>query len=337
MIYPKFIKPGDTIGVTATSAGNGDKLHIRKLESAIAQLEEKDYKIVETPDVRTDKNARSAPKKERAIEFMNVITNDNIDAVITARGGEFLIEILPYLDFEEIKRHPKWVQGFSDTTGIGFCITTICDIATIYGENFGSFGMKPWHKCLYNNLEILEGKTFEQESFDKYQDGWQEEITGLEPLNTTKDVVWKNARKEEKVLLEGRIIGGCIDILHSLVGTRYDRVKKFCEKYKEDGIIWFFDNCELTSEEVLRTLWQFKEANWFENCKGIVFGRTMTRKSNTGITFEEAVMQVLEQLQIPIIFDADIGHVPPQMTIINGAKTKIECKGGKGKLCFTLK
>lgn len=337
MIFPEFIKPGDKIGVTATSAGNGDKIHINKLESAILQLENRGYKIIETQNTRTDLKGRSAPKEIRAKEFMNLIEDDNINAIITARGGEFLVEILTFLNFKEIKQNPKWVQGFSDTTGIGFCITTICDIATIYGENFSSFGMKPWHKCMENNLELLEGKKMKQKSFERYQNGWQEEITGLEPLNDTEKVEWKNARGEDEIFIDGRLIGGCIDILHSIVGTKFDKVKEFCIKYREDGIVWFFDNCELTSEEILRTLWQFKESGWFDYCRGIIFGRTMTRKSNTDITFEEAVMQGIEDLNVPIIFDSDIGHVPPQLTLINGAKVKIESKGGKGKLCFTLK
>lgn len=55
MKYPQFIKPGDTIGVTATSAGNGDEFHIRKLENAIQNFKEKGYTIQETSNVRTDK------------------------------------------------------------------------------------------------------------------------------------------------------------------------------------------------------------------------------------------------------------------------------------------
>ena len=268
---------------------------------------------------------------------MSLVENDNIDVIITSRGGEYLLEILPYIDFEKVKNSPKWVQGFSDTTGIGFCITTICDIATIYGENFGSFGMRPWHKSISDSLEMLEGKKLENENYDKYQSEWQEEVTGLEPLNVTKDVEWKNARDEEKISMKGRLIGGCIDILHSIVGTKFDKVKEFCEKYKDDGTIWFFDNYELSSEEMIRTLWQFREAGWFNNCKGIIFGRTLTRKTISDTSFEEAVMTTVGDLDVPIIFDADIGHVSPQMPLINGAKVIIESSSGKGKIKFELR
>ena len=337
MLYSTNIKKGDTIGVTATSDGNIDKIKIKRLDNAIKNFEERGYTIKETPNVRSSYKGRSSSKEQRAKEFMQLVEDKNIAAIITARGGDFLLEILPYIDFEKIRKNPKWIQGFSDTTGLGFCVTTICDIATIYAENFGDFGMENWHTCLGNNLKILEGKEIIQESFKEYQSMFQDYKIGLETYNLDKKVEWKNAQNEEKIELNGRILGGCIDILVSLVGTKFDKVKEFIEKYKNDKIVWFFDNCELTSEGILRGLWQLKEAGWFSNISGFIFGRTMTRSSCYGISFEEAVKEVLQELNVPIILEADIGHLPPQFTIINGAIVHIVSKDGKGKIDFTLK
>lgn len=337
MLYSTNIKKGDAIGVTATSDGNIDKIKIKRLDNAIKNFEERGYTIKETPNVRSSYKGRSSSKEQRAKEFMKLVEDKNIAAIITARGGDFLLEILPYIDFEKIRKNPKWIQGFSDTTGLGFCVTTICDIATIYAENFGDFGMENWHTCLENNLKILEGKEIIQESFKEYQSMFQDYKIGLETYNLDKKVEWKNAQNEEKIELNGRILGGCIDILVSLVGTKFDKVKEFIEKYKNDKIVWFFDNCELTSEGILRGLWQLKEAGWFSNISGFIFGRTMTRSSCYGISFEEAVKEVLQELNVPIILEADIGHLPPQFTIINGAIVHIVSKDGKGKIDFTLK
>lgn len=337
MLYSTNIKKGDTIGVTATSDGNIDKIKIKRLDNAIKNFEERGYTIKETPNVRSSYKGRSSSKEQRAKEFMKLVEDKNIAAIITARGGDFLLEILPYIDFEKIRKNPKWIQGFSDTTGLGFCVTTICDIATIYAENFGDFGMENWHTCLENNLKILEGKEIIQESFKEYQSMFQDYKIGLETYKLDKKVEWKNAQNEAKIELNGRILGGCIDILVSLVGTKFDKVKEFIEKYKNDKIVWFFDNCELTSEGILRGLWQLKEAGWFSNTSGFIFGRTMTRSSCYGISFEEAVEEVLQELNVPIILEADIGHLPPQFTIINGAIVHIVSKDGKGKIDFTLK
>lgn len=337
MIYPANIEKGNTIGVTATSDGNIDKTRINRLENAIQNFEKRGYTIKETPNVRSSYQGRSSGKEQRAKELMQLIEDKNIAAIITAKGGDFLLEILPYIDFKKIVENPKWIQGFSDTTGLGFCVTTICDIATIYAENFGDFGMENWQSCLENNLKILEGEELIQESFSEYQSTFQDYKTGLEGYLLDKKVEWKNAKKEETIELNGRILGGCIDILVSLVGTKFDKVKEFIEKYKNDKMIWFFDNCELTSEGMIRGLWQLKEADWFKNVGGFIFGRTMTRKSCYDISFEEAVMEVLQELKVPIIFEADIGHLPPQITIVNGAIAHIVSERGKGTLEFKLK
>lgn len=199
MLYSTNIKKGDTIGVTATSDGNIDKIKIKRLDNAIKNFEERGYTIKETPNVRSSYKGRSSSKEQRAKEFMKLVEDKNIAAIITARGGDFLLEILPYIDFEKIRKNPKWIQGFSDTTGLGFCVTTICDIATIYAENFGDFGMENWHTCLENNLKILEGKEIIQESFKEYQSMFQDYKIGLETYKLDKKVEWKNAQNEAKI------------------------------------------------------------------------------------------------------------------------------------------
>ena len=71
--------------------------------------------------------------------------------------------------------------------------------------------------------------------------------------------------------------------------------------------------------------------------RGIVFGRTMLEISGTGLTFHEAVKTAFKDMDIPIILDADIGHKPPQLTIINGAIATIISENGKGSVLFELK
>ena len=60
-------------------------------------------------------------------------------------------------------------------------------------------------------------------------------------------------------------------------------------------------------------LWQMKNAGYFENCKGIIFGRPFIIKEDCEISFEKAIKDAFGNSNIPIICDADVGHVPPQM------------------------
>lgn len=337
MIYPKFIKEKDIIGITSPSDGVTKKEKIYRLDNAINKINKQGFNVYETKNVRTSTKGRSSSPKTRANELEELFQNDNIKAIICSSGGDFLLEMLSELDLKVIKDNPKWIQGFSDPTGLLYTITTNLDIATIYSDNFLSFGMNPWHKSLNNNIEILKGNIIKQHSFSKYEEEYTNYITGDEPYNLTKKVYWKILNNKEKVNISGRIIGGCIDIINDLFGTRFDKTLEFITKYKNDGIIWYFDNCECSSEQLTRTLWKLKDTGYFKYCNGIIFGRSAINKSYYDISFEEAVYESLKELNIPIIIDADIGHVSPRMTIINGALTNIEVEDGKGTIEFILK
>lgn len=268
----------------------------------------------------------SASGKIRAQEFDSLITEKNVKIIMCASGGDFLVEMLPFVNWQHIKENPKWIMGYSDPTYLLYIITTKLDIATIYGCNAGSFDQTNLHECLKNNLKILSGNIVRQDSFSYYQKDWLENSDGY---HLTEKVYWETINKE--VDITGRIIGGCLDCLKDLIGTSYDYTKEFIEKYKKDGIIWYFDIFEPSAEVVYRTLFQMREAGWFKYIKGIIVGRVAFPKHfNENFTYQEALKRMFPEL--PIIFNADIGHIPPKMTIINGSIAHITCKNGKGAI-----
>lgn len=375
MIYPGFIKKGGTIGITALSDGNKKDTDFIRLNSAKEKLRAKGYKLMETAHVRSSYKGRSTDGKTRADEFAELIKNKDVMWIISAKGGEYLMEMLPFVDFNMVKDYPTWIQGYSDNTGITYTVTTNCDMATVYGCNFNDFGMESWHKAISDNLPILEGNSITQTSFDRYEDGFFDRITGLEGYNLGKQVYWRNIigniaenrtgntagnttgniaentagnRAEnitvntteniaenttgQEVTVSGRLLGGCLDVLLNLVGTKYDKTVPFLEKYKEDGILWYLESFSLNSEALTRGLWQLREAGWFQTAKGFVFGRPAFFDEEGEISYEEAVLTAIGELQVPVILDADIGHKAPAMTIINGVIGTITCIDGKGSL-----
>ncbi len=130
----------------------------------------------------------------------------------------------------------------------------------------------------------------------------------------------------------GRLLGGCLDTLVHLVGTPYGEVPKFASDHKSDGLILFLENCELSPSGVARSLWQMRLAGWFNNLRAIVFGRSSAADARevSSLSYVDALETVLGDLKIPIIFDADIGHRPPQMILVNGAFADIEYVAGTG-------
>ena len=337
MIYPSFIKENNCIGVPAPSAGADCAERINKSLNAKKTLEKLGYKLILSENFLKCEKGRSTTAKQRAKEINNMFSSKDINMILCAAGGEFLVEILPYIDFDLIKENPKFIAGFSDPTGLLYPITTKCDIATIYGQNFTSFGSETLHQSQLDFLEIVKGNLNEEYSYDLYENEYVEKKTGLENYNLTEKVFWKTL-DDKPATIKGRIIGGCFDVISTLAGTKYDGIKNFNEKYKNDGIIWYFDKCELSKEETIRVLWKMNELGYFKYTKGIVFGRFGTDKTYYDYDTKTCLKDsVLKELNIPIIYDADISHKAACLAIVNGAIAEIDVKDGKGKIKFEYK
>lgn len=252
MIFPKALKKGDLIGITAPSSGVAGAL-TRKLDNAKMQLGQLGFESVETKSVRTQYKQASSESRQRAEEFMELYLDERITAVIPPWGGEFLMDMLPYLDYNALKSaSPKWVAGFSDISTLLFTLTTKYDIATSHGPNFMDFGNTPIDPSVLKELEILQaGGEFEQSSLELYQKKWPDGENA--PYNLTEKVEWKLVGEDSHCSFKGRLIGGCMDVICKLIGTPYEDVRGFVEKYKNDGIIWYLESCEMNAAEIYRT------------------------------------------------------------------------------------
>ena len=325
MLYPKFIKEKDTIGICAPSAGVGHKLDDFRKSNRV--LKSYGYRIRETASVRVN-NVRSASAKKRAAELDELVTDRKIDCILCAAGGDFMLEMMPYVNFEHISENPKWIAGMSDPTNILFTVTTMLDIATLYGRNGAGFSEKP-ERSEKTFLDYMKGDIHAQKSYSRY-------INFLDMINEIdayQDVRWIS-RKEE--VLEGRLIGGCVESLDKLIGTPFDHVDDFVERYKDDGIIWYFDLFDMSSYNFYLTLLQFKYAGWFRYCKGVLIGRPAFPKvEDKKLDYIKAADKALGK--IPHIMEMDIGHTFPNFTLINGALCKVRYKDGKGDIAFKLK
>jgi muramoyltetrapeptide carboxypeptidase LdcA involved in peptidoglycan recycling len=142
---------------------------------------------------------------------------------------------------------------------------------------------------------------------------------------------------EGHVAMEGRILGGCMDCLVTLLGTRYDKVSEFNRRYKDDGVIWYLESCDLNPFGIRRAMWQMREAGWFDMAKGFLIGRPYHYGEEMfGLDNYEAVKGIIGELGLPIVMDCDIGHVAPMMPLINGAYACVEYTDGRLNIDYQL-
>ena len=307
MKYPKSLNKNSLIGICAPSSGVGKK--IEQFDISINNLK-REFNIIETNSVRKLGYESNIPKI-RGKEFNQLLDNKEVDMIFCASGGDFCLSSLEFINFDLIKDNIIWVEGYSDPTSILYYITTKYDIATIYGNNAGSFDQINLHKSLLYNIELLKGNISRQNKFVLYES----EKSNNNSYCLTDKVIYNNINGDVDVT--GRIIGGCLDVLVNIIGTKYDCTYDFINRYKDDGIIWYFDIFSLSVENLYNILYQFKYLGYFNYTKCIIIGRILFKSGYTDKTYESILKEVLPDINI--IYDFDIGHVRPSMTIVNGS------------------
>jgi len=329
MKYPKLLQKGDIIGVCAPSSGiSGEKLNER-MDNAIFNIKEMGYDVLETESVRSSEKCVSADSATRAAEFMSLYENSQVSAILPPWGGEFLMDILPYLDIDILKKtSPKWVCGYSDISTLTFVLTVACDIASLHGSNLMNMGFSGVHETDLRMFESISKPVTEQQSWDKWGGFTSWVDFSQEVYKLDKPSLWKALKGEERISIDGMMVGGCMDTLCKLIGTRFAPVETFLNKYRKYGFIWTLESCEMNSADIYRTLWQMRECGWFEYCKGII-GRPDGYRDVQDFTLPDALQQGVGNLNVPVIYDADIGHIPPQMQIVNGAIGHVEFINGR--------
>lgn len=342
MRYPEFLNENGRIGFIAPSFGAVIEPYHSRFENARKIFAEKGFSCVLGPNCYEDKGIGKSNTPEKCAEEINdFFTSDKCDVIISCGGGETMCEDLPFVDFDTIATaKPKWYMGFSDNTNLTFTLPTICDTAAIYGPCAGSFGMEPWHQSIDDAFDLLCGKKAEVDNYAMWEKNDGNDENPLAPFNATEPFNMKicvGEAEKEKTSFSGRLIGGCLDCLEILCGTSFDKVVDFTEKYADDGIIWFLEACELNPMGVRRALWELDNAGWFKNVRGFLIGRPMLIDAD-GMGFDRftAISGILGKYEVPILFDLDIGHLPPMMPIVSGALADVKAENNGISISYSF-
>ncbi len=342
MRYPGFLQENGTVGFIAPSFGESIMPYSACFDRTIEILKNMGYSVAEGPNARASEGIGKSNTPEKCGgEINDFFINKRSDVIISCGGGETMCEDLPYVDFGKIAAAaPTWFMGYSDNTNLTFLLPTLCDTAAIYGPCASEFGMDPWHPALHDAFDLLRGKKL---SFSNY-DGWEKEGGRDEehpylPYNITERYGHVLAGSvADNAEFEGRLIGGCLDCLENLIGTPFDKVKEFGDRYASDGIIWFIESCELNTMSVRRTLWHMEQAGWFKHLKGFLVGRPMMYEDRfIDYTIRDAYLDVLSGYGVPVVYNMDIGHLSPMMPLISGGYAHISADREKVGVTHILK
>lgn len=341
MRFPSFIQKGDTIGFAAPAFGCAAEPYYTAFLNARKKIKEKGYGEKPGPNCLADEGIGISNTPEKcAEELMDMYEDREVDCILSCGGGELMCEVVSFLDFERLsKDEPKWFLGYSDNTNMTFLLATLADTASIYGPCVGAFGMEPWHPAIEDAWLLLNGEKLRFSNYPKWEiESLKDETHPLEPYHVTEPFRIRTYQAGDGDVVRGRLIGGCLDCLANLVGTRFDRVKEFAETYREDGLIWFMEACDLNVMSIRRTLWNLKEAGWFRYARAFLIGRPMHYdEPMMGLDQYQAVTGILGDFGVPIYMDLDIGHTAPMMPLVCGSYASVCATGNQFIIEMELK
>lgn len=332
--FPPKLSPGDLIAVMAPSSGVSSNLH-DQLDRAINNLRMEGFRVIEGECLRLQVKNKSADKTLRAKELMFFLTDPEIKAIMPPWGGDLAMEILELMDFECLAQtQPKWFVGFSDLSTIQFPLTTISGWATLHGPNLMQLSSKeldPNTQALWHLLGSERGSLNQQHSSPAFH---CEDVDGgatRKGFNLTQRTQWKRLDSSRSpITFSGHLIGGCLEIISRLAGTPYGDLTSFKAKACEEGVILYFENVEMLPCELTRALLSLRLQGWFNNLSGILIGRSAAKGTNDPDkhNYLDALITSLADMDTPVLYDVDIGHVPPQLSLINGAFATVQFTEG---------
>jgi muramoyltetrapeptide carboxypeptidase LdcA involved in peptidoglycan recycling len=186
------------------------------------------------------------------------------------------------------------------------------------------------------DLFAHDGATpFVQRASRLYQAKWTPFESDVNaPLNQTEPTRWRrlDGRDGEPLTLKVRLIGGCLDTVSRLAGTRFGDVPAFIRSNRADGVLLYLENCEQNPCEMLRTFVSLKLHGWFDGVAGVLLGRSSAPEVTDANRLDHlrATREALGDLPCPVLVDVDIGHRQPQFTLVNGALATCHFEAGSG-------
>lgn len=283
------IVPGSVLGIICPS---GHPKTIEPVNKFCKLLAEHGYRYKLGKSVTAVEGYLAGSDTLRAQDLMEMFEDDTVDAILCFKGGYGAQRILPYLDFERIKKHPKLLMGFSDITVLLNTLNQLADMPTVHGQ-MGAC-MQHYEEFTFNHF------------FETLSNGF---ITPL--INPTLPL---NVINEG--IAEGVVVGGNLCLIYALMGTPYE--------INFDKKILFIEEVNEAPYAVDRMLSSLILSGKLNNLKGIICGYFTNCEADENQTVEELLNHYLKPLNIPVVTNFQSGHSKPFINLPIGLKVKLD-------------
>jgi muramoyltetrapeptide carboxypeptidase len=292
LIKPKRLNPGDTVAFTAPAGVVRDHSDFTRMRKAMESL---GLKVKFGEFVKEGHGYLAGKDYQRALDLNRFFSDPEVDAIVAVRGGWGCARILPFVDFERMREHPKIFCGFSDITTLHLSFLKQCGLVTFHGPN----GSSEWTSLTKKSFKhvLMDGKA---EVFK----------------SKSQTTIIQNGTAE------GRLIGGNLTILTTSLGTPYQPDTK--------GAILFLEDIGEPPYKIDRMITHLAKAGMLKDINGFVFGRCTDcpQSPATNFTIRQILDHHIRPLGVPAVLGVDIGHDPDNFTIPMGLPASLDATNG---------
>lgn len=308
VLRPRRLKIGDTVGFVAPANATfvSDDLAVARETFEALGLRVKVGRHL------LDRYGYFAGRDDaRAADVNAAFADPEVDAVFAIRGGWGSARLLPLLDFDAIRRHPKILLGYSDVTALLLAVHARTGLLTFHGP----VGISTWTPF---SIEHMAAVLFEAEA-----------PLLANPVELRDGLVQVEDRVQTITpgRARGRLLGGNLTVLTAILGSPYLPAW--------DGAVLFLEDTGEQVYRVDRMLTQLALAGVLSRVAGVVFGRCTDCKPGDGygaLTLEEVLADHVKTLGVPAFRGSMIGHIDRQFTIPVGAEAEIDADRGTIRL-----
>ncbi|WP_164667274.1 S66 family peptidase [Virgibacillus doumboii] len=332
LIKPKKLRPGDKVATISPSWGGAGEQELRwRYEQGVERLRDMfGLEVVAMPNSLKGADYLYEHPEARAEDLMEAFRDENIKGIIANIGGSESIRLLPYIDFDVIRKNPKIFMGYSDVT-IPHLFCHKAGLSSFYGPaimtDFAeNVAMDPY------TVDLIKRTLFSSEVIGEIEPAKKWTSERLE-----WDIVNKNTRRKMQPnqgyevlqgsgVIQGRLIGGCMEVLEFAKGT----VLWPDKKYWEDSILFFETSEEKPSPDSV-TCWlrNYAAQGILHKTNGIIFGKPQDEMYYDA--YKEAIQTVMREYKLedlPIMYNLNFGHTEPKMILPYGAMAEVDCGNG---------
>ena len=303
LIKPEYLTIGDTVAIVAPSGVL--KNYDNYINKAKELLNYWGLNVVLGQNTFKDDGHFAGNDQERSYDFQTALDDKSIKAIWCARGGYGAMRVIDNLNFEKYKINPKWIIGYSDITAIHN------DIHIQKTESI--------HGLMCKSLDEL----------DIYKD---ESVKLLKETLFGKSLSYQIKGNNSNIegVASGQLVGGNLTLLHCLLGSK--------SSINTEGKILFIEDLGEYLYHIDRMLYSLKRAGYFDNLNGLIVGDFTDLRKNTtpfGRNLKELIIDIVEEYQIPVVFNFPAGHGQKNHPMILGREIELNVTKEKASIVFS--